>query len=505
MIRDAVFSEGKAQGRANGGGRRPLLKKPPRRCGPHKNFYSNKNMILGVTGNPILHSKSPVIFNSIFENLQINDSHAYTRIAANTPAEAMFLFKELGLTGMNVTAPFKAGIMEYLDEVEDAAKTIGGVNTVVREKEIIKGYNTDYLGVTGALAGRGISLEGKRCVVLGAGGAGRAAVYGLLKEKAIVILVNRTYSTAAIAAKELGCDMRDISSLQNLLKEVDILVSTLPAGVDIIQGEWLREGLVVFDANYKKSRLVEEAENRGCQTIRGEEWLLNQAIPAYGYFLGKKHPDIENITKVLWGPGGRTAFFKKAPWLEKELVIALVGFMGSGKSYIGKQLAQRMGFVFKDLDELIEKKAGQSVPEIFSKQGEGIFRRLEKEALAEVLQSEGRVVIACGGGVVLDAENRELLKNNCLVIWLYSSIETSLKRIPKGTRPLLDCADPVKEAQRILDERLFYYAQAADLVVSNEQCCLRRPENFSRKGFWTSKSFSLVEKISDEINKVFNH
>jgi shikimate dehydrogenase len=291
----------------------------------------NSNKILAVTGNPILHSKSPVIFNSIFQNLGMHDSHVYTRIAANTPAEAMFLFKELGLTGMNVTAPFKAGIMAYLDEVEDAAKIIGGVNTVVREKGGIKSYNTDHLGVTGALADRGIALEGKRCVVLGAGGAGRAAVYGLLKEKAIVIMVNRTYSRAVQEASELGCEARDISSLQNLLKDVDILVSTLPAGVDIIAGEWLREGLVVFDANYKKSLLVEEAEKRGCLTVKGEEWLLHQAIPAYGHFLGAKQNELEKLTQVLWGPGGRTAFFKKAPWLEKELVITLVGFMGSGK------------------------------------------------------------------------------------------------------------------------------------------------------------------------------
>jgi shikimate kinase len=169
-------------------------------------------------------------------------------------------------------------------------------------------------------------------------------------------------------------------------------------------------------------------------------------------------------------------------------VITLVGFMGSGKSYIGKKLAQRMGFAFKDMDELIEKKAGQSVPEIFSKQGEGAFRRLEKEVLAEVFHSDDRVVIACGGGVVLDVENRELLKSNSLVIWLYSSIGTSLKRIPKGTRPLLNCEDPEKEAQRILNDRLFRYAQAADLVVSSE-----------------GGASQVVEKISDEINKTFNH
>ena len=175
------------------------------------------NFCFAVTGNPVLHSKSPVIFNTIFQRLGMGDSHVYTRIAANTPAEAMFLFNELRLSGMNVTAPFKAGIMAYLDEVDDAAKTIGGVNTVVREEMGIKGYNTDFMGVTGALAARGIDLERKRCVVLGAGGAGRAAVYGLLREKASVTLVNRTYEKALAVAGDLGCACEKVAALPELL------------------------------------------------------------------------------------------------------------------------------------------------------------------------------------------------------------------------------------------------------------------------------------------------
>ncbi len=492
MIRTVVFREGKALGRARGGGRRPLLKKPPRRYGPRKNFCLKKeNIILAVTGNPILHSKSPVIFNTIFQDLQMNDSHVYTRIAANTPAGAMFLFKELRLTGMNVTAPFKGGIMDYLDEVDDAAKTIGGVNTVVRENENIKGYNTDYMGVTGTLESQGVALEGKKCVVLGAGGAGRAAVYGLVKEKAIVTLVNRTYSNATRVAKEFGCEARDISSLQNLLKDADILVSTMPSGVDIIPADWLHMGLVVFDANYKKSLLIEKAEKKDCQTIKGEEWLLNQAIPAYGHFLGAEQAELINKTKVLGGVGHlalREGIFQKGSDPPEAKVIALVGFMGSGKSYIGKKLAQKLGFAFKDLDEMSEKMTGHSIPDFFSMHGERAFRYLEKEVLAEALLPGGGIVIACGGGVVLDAENREILKDNSLVIWLYSSIATSLKRIPKGTRPLLDYEDPEKEAQRILNERLFRYAQAANLVVSSE-----------------GEASQVVEKICDEIDKAFNH
>ncbi|MCU0284789.1 MAG: hypothetical protein MUF15_00195 [Acidobacteria bacterium] len=453
-----------------------------------------KKIVLAVTGNPVLHSKSPLIFNTIFQRLSINDSHFYTRIAANTPGEALFLFQELGLKGMNVTAPFKAGIMPCLDEIDNAAKVIGGVNTIVREEMGLKGYNTDFLGVTGALKARGIEPEGKRCIVLGAGGAGRAAVYGLLKEKALVTLINRTYKTALAAAKILACHCEKLENLPELLNHSDIFISTLPFAVDIVAADWLRPGLVVFDANYKKSLLIEKAEAKGCQVIRGEEWLLNQAIPAYRYFLGPVQTSLD-LTKVLGGIGtapSLRAFQKDSdPLGAKALkVIALVGFMGSGKTFIGKMLAQKLGLIFEDLDEQIEKKTGLSIPDIFAKQGEANFRRLESETLAEILKKDNDkgAVLACGGGVVLNEGNRAMLKKHCLVIWLYASLTASLKRIPRGSRPLLDCPDPGKEAQRIFNERMFCYAQVADLVVGSE-----------------GEAVDSVEKISDEIDKIIRN
>ena len=439
--------------------------------------------LLGVTGNPIFPSKSPFMFNSLFQAMRINKFLHYIKIAANTPEEAMFLFKELDLMGMNVTAPFKNSIMAHLDKVDRTAVKIGGVNTVVRGENNIKGYNTDHFGVTEALktAGRGINLKGKKCLVLGAGGAGRAAVYGLLKEKAIVILVNRTYSKAIQAAKDFGCGAQEISSLQNLLKETDILVSTLPAAADIIPAEWLRKGLVVLDANYKKTSLCIKAKERECMVVRGEEWLLHQARPAYEYFMGAppKEPGYFEVVKHFL-----LAMLPTPP----PQNIALVGFMGCGKSYIGKMLAEKLGLVFKDGDELLEKATGFSIPEIFRKYREEVFRGWENMVLMRELTLDKGVVYACGGGVVLEPENLRILKDNSLVIWLYSSIPTSLKRIPKGTRPLLDCEVPEIDAQRILNERLFRYGQAADLVVSSE-----------------GEASQVVEKIIDEIGQLFKH
>jgi shikimate dehydrogenase len=435
-----------------------------------------------VTGDPVLHSKSPLIFNSLFRELDIDA--VYTRLAARKPLEALSLFRKLGLKGMNVTAPFKESIMPFLDSVEEAVSTIGGVNTVVREGDRLRGYNTDYIGVSKSLKNRDVTVDGKKCLVLGAGGAGRAAVYGLLKEKAEVILVNRTYEKAVRAAEELGCLAEKIEMLESLLQEADLFISTLSASVDIIPGKWLPAKLPVFDANYKQSPLSRKAEERGCRVIKGEEWLLNQAIPAYRLFF---HEEPEREI-----PAGLIDSIKQSLLSsdrEKTLKnISLVGFMGSGKSVTGRKLAQKMGFSFIDTDKRIEEQAGRTVSEIFAAEGEDGFRSREKAILKALLPLHGNTVFSCGGGVVLDEINRELLKDHSLVLWLYSSVKTTLRRIRKGTRPLLDCGNPAEKARKVLSSRLSAYARSADMIVGSE-----------------NQAWEVVEKIHEEIRKTFKN
>lgn len=432
--------------------------------------------LLAVTGNPVLHSKSPLIFNTIFQHLGIDA--VYGRVAASNAGEAVFLFRELGLTGMNVTAPFKKRIIKHLDHIDEAAAKIGGVNTVVVTKGKLKGFNTDHTGVTQSLTNRGISIGGKNCTVLGAGGAGRAAVYGLLKQGGLVTVVNRTYEKACHAAEIFKCNARPMEELEQLLSQSDILISTLSAAVDIIPGDWLHPRLVVFDANYKKSHLSEKAIQRGCTLIKGEEWLLNSAIPAYWYFLGGEPGDDGLFGKI------KEQLLTPAPAPPKH--IALVGFMGSGKSACGRALAKNLQFAFKDLDEDIELETGQTIPQIFQTRGEAYFRQLEKEGLRKALDARKTTVFACGGGLVADMENRSLLKENALVIWLYSSVRTALERIRPGSRPLLECDNPAKKAREILTQRMASYADSADLIIPNE-----------------SSIEEAVEKINDEILNTF--
>lgn len=140
--------------------------------------------------------------------------------------------------------------------------------------------------------------------------------------------------------------------------------------------------------------------------------------------------------------------------------IVLVGFMGTGKNVVGKVLAQRLGIRFVDMDQMIEEIEGRSIAQIFEKNGEPYFRKIEKQVAKEVSEYEG-VVIAAGGGVVLDQENVDNLKKNGLMICLSAKPGVILERT-KGYihRPLLNVEDPGKRVAELLEDRAPFYAKA---------------------------------------------
>jgi shikimate dehydrogenase len=430
-------------------------------------------LLFAVTGNPVLHSKSPQMFNSVFRENKIPAT--YFKIAADTAEEAIFIFQNLGLGGMNVTNPFKKDIMNHLDEVSEDARIIDGVNTVVREKGKLKGYNTDYIGVIRSLEAAHIPIKGRKCIVLGAGGAGRAAAYGLHKQGAEVTIVNRTYEKAVQAAQRIGCQADKPGTLEEQLKTADILISTISTGAEIVKEEWISSDLLLFDANYKTSPLYRIALKKGCKILKGEDWLLNQAIPGYKKFIGKE-PDKKLMEKTLKGT------------IKQKTTLSMVGFMGSGKSSIGKQLAEDLHYDFIDTDQLIEEREGKTIPLIFSQEGEEHFRNLEKKIMQEVVQKRD-TIISWGGGIIVDPLNIQYIKDHSMVVWLYATPCNCLKRIPPSTRPLLESENPIETANQLFKKRIGYYAQAADIVVSNE-----------------SKTMTQVAgKIHEEIRNTFKN
>lgn len=146
--------------------------------------------------------------------------------------------------------------------------------------------------------------------------------------------------------------------------------------------------------------------------------------------------------------------------------LYLIGMPGSGKSRVGREVAERLSAPFVDLDRVVEEEAGRSIAEIFAEQGEAVFRELEKTALSKA-SSRARAVIACGGGTVLDPENRSVMKATGRVVWLNVPMEKLSRRVtPGGKRPLVkDDGD----LERLMAEREPIYREVADVVVEGRE------------------------------------
>ena len=146
--------------------------------------------------------------------------------------------------------------------------------------------------------------------------------------------------------------------------------------------------------------------------------------------------------------------------------VALVGFMGTGKTVVGKVLAKKLNKGFVEMDSLIEQKAGRSIPEIFQQDGEVVFRELEIEVTKEVSSKEN-LVIACGGGVVLNKINIDRLRNGSIIVYLTASLRVILKRVlsEEGKRPLLNVPNKISEIKRLLKFREPFYERAADIKI----------------------------------------
>jgi len=144
--------------------------------------------------------------------------------------------------------------------------------------------------------------------------------------------------------------------------------------------------------------------------------------------------------------------------------IYLVGFMGTGKTSVGRQLAKERGINFVDLDELIELQEQRRIVDIFAKEGEAYFRKIEKKVLKQV-STQKQFVVACGGGVVLDRDNIKLMKKTGMMICLYAAPEEILKRVSANKdRPLLNVDKPQKRIELLLKMRAPYYIQADKII-----------------------------------------
>lgn len=249
-----------------------------------------------VIGHPAKHSLSPVIHNAGYQAAGIDDKFVY--VACDVEPERIEDFvrgiRAMGVRGVSCTMPHKEIIMPYLDVIDPVAKKVGAVNTVVQENGKLYGYNTDWLGVVTPLKSV-TQLQDKKAFVLGAGGAARAMVYGLLSEGASVTVYNRTAEKAEALAREFGCQATtDISAA----KEADIICNATSVGMHPHEGqtplsnEFMRPGHIIFDSIYApyETKLLRDAETKGAQIIHGTEMLLGQAVAQFELYTGQSAP-----------------------------------------------------------------------------------------------------------------------------------------------------------------------------------------------------------------------
>lgn len=383
--------------------------------------------------------------------------------------------------GLNVTIPYKKDVIPLCDEVTDLARGIGAVNTlfwknasragasesISQEDKILVGHNTDYEGFLYAASRAGIDFEGKGVLILGTGGTSLMARRAAADQNAAKIYIaSRHPETDPPSGSEIQ-DAGILSTvsydqLPEIADSIDVIVNTTPVGTfpnnmqQVIRLKDFPGCQAVIDVIYNpfKTALLLEAEKLGLKYTNGLPMLVAQATAAAGYFLGT--------------PG---AFQKENQRIIKSMKqrmgnIVLIGMPGTGKSLIGKFLAELTGKTLQDTDAKIEEEAKMTIPEIFEKEGEAGFRDRES-AICKKLGKERNLIIATGGGAILRPENVDALRQNGTLVHITRSID----KLPTRGRPLSKNIETLKKMEA---QRMPLYKSAADITFRNNYTCSRK-------------------------------
>ncbi len=345
---------------------------------------------------------------------------------------------------VNVTIPYKEAIIPYLSEIDGSARQIGAVNTVVNRGGELYGYNTDFYGMSELIRYAGIEIFGKKVIILGTGGTSKTA-YAVASALGARELhkVSRTGSDGA-----LSYDM-----LYECHSDAEIIINTTPLGmfpkadtcaVDISKFTRL-SGVIDAVYNPLRTKLISDARERSIPAMGGLYMLVAQAVRASEIFLGISYED-----------GIQDKVYEKI--LQSKENTVLIGMPASGKSTVGKIIADITGSSFFDTDDLIKERTGMEIPEIFSALGEGGFRDIESSVINELSSVTG-AVIATGGGAVLRYENVNALKQNGRIYFIDRPLSALL---PTEDRPLASTPEAIRA--RYL-ERYDIYKGCADFTV----------------------------------------
>ena len=388
-------------------------------------------MKTGLLGRRLSHSYSPQIHAYLGE-------YSY-ELFEREPEDVERFLKEEDFTAINVTIPYKKTVMPYCT-LTDTAKYMGSVNTIVRQPDgSLLGHNTDYFGFTSMVHKSGLDVNGKKCLVLGSGGASVTAVAVLREMGARVVVISR----------------RGEDNYENLHRHSDasVICNCTPVGMYPHNGVSpvnldlfpKLEGVLDMIYNPARTKLLMDAADRGLIAENGLWMLVAQAKEAAEWFLNKQLAD--SLIRFVYDKMRR----------QMENII-LIGMPGCGKSTVGKLLADKLGKTFVDGDEELVKTYGTDIPAIFAAEGEAGFREKETSILTELGKRAG-LVIATGGGCVTKEINYPLLHQNGTIFWL----QRDLDRLPSDGRPL----SQVTKMEDMYRIRKPLYGRFADHAIDN--------------------------------------
>ena len=403
------------------------------------------NMLLrtGLLGEKLSHSFSPQIHQAL-----AGDRYTY-ELFEKAPDEVEGFIKGNEWDALNVTIPYKQTVMPYLDVITDEALRIGAVNTITRLPDgRLQGDNTDYFGFRRTLTACGCDPAGKKALVLGNGGAAATAVTVLADMGAQVVLLGKSERSVG------GLSPEPYDTVYDRHADSELVVNCTPVGMyprlvgqSLITLSRLPRITAVFDMVYNPARtaLIREAMNLGIPAFNGLLMLVAQAKRASELFLGEALPDgaIDSIVESISRETGN---------------IILIGMPGSGKTTVGRRLAEALGRPFVDTDALVVEAAGRSIPDIFASDGEEVFRTYETEAVKHAGMMSG-AVIATGGGVVTRPRNYAPLSQNGRIVFL----RRDLKKLATHGRPLSQATPP----EEMYARRLPLYQSFSDAEVDN--------------------------------------
>ena len=353
---------------------------------------------------------------------------------------------ERDFKAINVTIPYKQDVIPFLKEMGDTASAICAVNTIVNRGGELYGYNTDFGGMEDLISRTGIEVNGKKVLIFGTGGTSKTA-------KAVA-----EHMGAASIWKVSRSERPGVLTYEQVLEnhlDAQVLINTTPKGMFSRESGMPMDPSLfpqlhgVIDAVYNplRTEFVLKARDMGVHAAGGLYMLVRQAVLASEIFLDTKYSDA--ISEEI---------YKKIKTSKENIV--LTGMPGSGKTTVGKLLAESLNRPYWDTDTLIEEKTSKTPAQIIADRGEPAFREIESAVIREVAQRNG-CIIATGGGAILRQDNIRYLRSNGKLFFLDRPVE---QLIPTENRPLSSTKEAILKCY---NERYATYVSTADVIIEN--------------------------------------